>query len=332
MPLVLSNLARVFDASPVATFALDIHHQVTQWNRACEALTGIAREDIVGTRLQWMAFYSEERSVLADLILSKDSAELARLYGGKFKPSELISGAFEATDFFPNFGRTGKWLYFTAAPIYDETDQLVGAIETLQDVSLQHEAEEALRESEEKYKLLSVTDSLTGLFNARHFYEQLSKEVLRANRYSHPLTMLMIDADFFKSVNDTYGHLEGDRVLSKIAAVISETVRSTDIAFRYGGEEFSVLMPEANFESGWMVAERIRAAIEKVNFATMSGAELKVTVSIGMAQLCSKFDSDSLIRRADEASYRAKRNGRNRVEVFEADDRGTVQDPLDYYL
>jgi len=138
-------LSEYFDGHPVATFAIDTRHVITQWNRACEHLLGWNKADMVGTTNQWQAFYARPRPVLADLIVDGEEDELARLYSGKFQQSTLIPGAYEAEDFFPNIGASGHWLHFTAAPLRDKQGRLVGAIETLRDVTERRVAENALR-------------------------------------------------------------------------------------------------------------------------------------------------------------------------------------------
>jgi len=138
-------LSEFFDGHPVATFAIDRQHVVTHWNRACEHLLGWTKADMIGTDHHWQAFYPRARPVLADLILDDQLDQLAQHYGDKFSPCALIPGAYEAEDFFPNIGASGHWLHFTAAPLRDKQGRLVGAIETLRDVTERRVAENALR-------------------------------------------------------------------------------------------------------------------------------------------------------------------------------------------
>lgn len=304
----------VFDGTPVATFVLDRDHRVTHWNRACEVLTGVRVHDILGTNEQWRAFYDHERPVMADIILSgaKESA-VSEFYHGKYRPSALIRGAYEAEDFFPAFGDNGKWLFFTAAPLRDAAGEVIGAIETLQDVTRQKLAEMALKKSEERYRLLSQTDDMTRLYNSRHFYERLSKEVERSTRYGRPLSLLLIDADHFKRVNDTYGHQEGDRVLQTLARTIESCLRGSDSAYRYGGEEFLVLMPESATAGAQVVAERIRQHFSTQEIVTADGQTFRCTISIGVTEFLPGDSPATLVKRADAATYQAKELGRNRV-------------------
>lgn len=140
------GLAQIMDGSPVATFILDRDHRVTYWNRACEELTGVSRASIIGTRNQWRPFYSGKRLVLADLIVDgKTEAEINAHYAGTCRASQTINGAYEAENYFPNFGEDGRWLFFTAAPLRDANGNVAGAIETLQDVSGRVVAETALK-------------------------------------------------------------------------------------------------------------------------------------------------------------------------------------------
>jgi diguanylate cyclase (GGDEF)-like protein len=166
----------------------------------------------------------------------------------------------------------------------------------------------------DKVQRLSITDGLTGLFVHRHFQARLDEEMKRAERYKEPLSLLMLDIDFFKKFNDSYGHLAGDAVLKRVASLVGEHIESADIASRYGGEEFSVILPKQDKAVAAVKAEKIRLAVEQ-DLLRYEGKELKVTVSMGLAA----FPGDAmtkkgLIDKADQALYRAKHEGRNRVE------------------
>ena len=307
-------LAQIVDGSSVATLVIDAAHRVTHWNRACEVMTGTLASHIIGTRMQWKAFYASERPIMADLVLD-DAREDAvdRLYHGRFRHSVLLPGCYEAEDFFPHFGESGRWLFFTAAPLRNAKGEIVGAIETLQDVSERRRAEEALRESEERYRSLSQTDSLTGLYNSRYLHERLPGELERATRYSRPLALLVLDCDNFKSINDRFGHLEGDKVLQNLADAIRHCLRRSDSAYRYGGEEFVVLMPEADAVAAMGLAERLRMLFAEQATMAPSGEKICCTVSIGVSCHRPTDTESTLIRRADDASYVAKMRGKNCV-------------------
>lgn len=170
-----------------------------------------------------------------------------------------------------------------------------------------------LRKKNKELHELSITDSLTGLYNRKHLMETLDKEVARSKRHKHDFVVLVIDIDDFKEYNDTYGHLAGDEVLSRLATVLEESVRSCDYVARYGGEEFILVLPEIGPEDGVKAAERIRKKVVKENFAG-DGETIQVTVSVGVASYPKDGDDpQSIIRHADTALYKAKESGRNRV-------------------
>ncbi len=166
-------------------------------------------------------------------------------------------------------------------------------------------------------KHLSVTDGLTGLYNRRHFESNLEREFLRAKRYKSDLSIAMIDVDFFKKVNDTYGHSCGDYVLKEIAFLINEAFRKTDMIFRYGGEEFVVILTETDCKNAIIPLERLRKNVEENKFR-YENKELKITISIGVTSILENSQTPwELFDLADKALYEAKRNGRNQIKIAE---------------
>jgi diguanylate cyclase (GGDEF)-like protein len=163
---------------------------------------------------------------------------------------------------------------------------------------------------------LAATDSLTGLFNRRHFYELAELEMKRSLRYERPLSVIMADIDFFKKVNDSYGHAVGDLVLREAATILKQNTRETDIVGRYGGEEFVLMLPETNLENALSLAERIRAAVSHIRIPNEK-KDVFITISLGVAEYSMERENlDALLNRSDQALYEAKKTGRNRVCSF----------------
>lgn len=175
------------------------------------------------------------------------------------------------------------------------------------------------RERETAFRTLSLTDALTGAHNRRSVLDHLERELARAQRQGPPLSLLLVDLDFFKRVNDTWGHATGDRVLQAAARALTEAVRDYDIVGRWGGEEFLVVLPETEPAQATQLAERCRARLAALQVRADNGDLVPVTGSFGHVSNAGRLDLpvDTLVRLADEALYRAKQNGRNRIEVAE---------------
>lgn len=170
---------------------------------------------------------------------------------------------------------------------------------------------------ERRAQRLAITDGLTGLYNRRYFEERLDEEIHRSRRYDRPMSIIMIDIDFFKQFNDTCGHLKGDDVLRQLSHILQDHSRETDITARYGGEEFVMILPETSLESSRMLGERIRQAVDK---AVFEGEEQipakKITVSVGVSCLTDDEGGYDALERADRALYKSKQAGKNLVTVL----------------
>ncbi|MDD5101221.1 MAG: PAS domain S-box protein [Syntrophales bacterium] len=181
------------------------------------------------------------------------------------------------------------------------------------DIAERKRIEEQLRESEKRFRELSIIDDLTQLYNSRQFFFQLRMELDRSNRYRQPLTLLLLDLDNFKAFNDAYGHVEGDKVLQRLGRAVKRCLRKTDSAYRYGGEEFTFLLPMTTITDGVVTAERIRTEFKKETFSPAPGRDIHVTVSIGLAQYKAEEEMMAFVNRTDQLMYQAKKNGKDRV-------------------
>ena len=242
--------------------------------------------------------------IITDIIMNgMDGLEMTRIIKDNYD-----------TDIIVITGYTGDYSYeeainkgaddFIFKPVRFE-ELLLRLKRVLRERKLTQERVEILK----KLKELALTDDLTKLYNSRHFYEQLANEINRFNRYQRPLSLLLIDVDHFKEFNDTYGHLEGDKVLHKVAGLIISCLRTMDTAYRYGGEEFTVILPETNCDDAMAVAERINNVVKNELF--IEGIQKDLSVSIGVTQYLSGEPLTDFVRRADQAMYMAKNGGRN---------------------
>jgi len=250
--------------------------------------------------------------------------------------SHILDTGQEETEVYRMRRKDGSeiWVEDHGYYVHDEQGRRIYHEGMLRDITQRKQAEDELRHAKDLLEsahyelqqslsheqLLARTDSLTGLYNRRQFFELAEREFTAAVRYQRPLSILMFDADEFKQVNDIFGHAEGDKALAQIAQIAAAQVRAVDVLARYGGDEFVLLLPQADAQQALLIAERIRA---NVAVATRVGAEQSpfvVTLSIGIADLSHTPADESIervIQRADKALYDAKTEGRNRTKIFD---------------
>ncbi|MBU4565592.1 MAG: diguanylate cyclase [Proteobacteria bacterium] len=287
------RLEFITNTSQDAITLVDSQDRVQFWNLAAERLFGYSRQEAMGRDLHHLVASSEQiPAVVKGLEVFGQTGQgpifegrrevLARRKDGSHFPAEVSASAFSMD---------GHW--YAAGSVRDITEH---------------------KQSEEALKRLANTDGLTGVLNRRRFMELSRQEVARSHRYGGPLSLIMLDVDHFKAVNDSYGHEVGDEVLVSLSQVCRQVLRQVDLFGRVGGEEFMALLPETGLEAAAMVAERLRIALA-AHAVSASKQELRVTISLGVAQLSPETRLSDLMRLADDAMYRAKQNGRNRVEI-----------------
>jgi diguanylate cyclase (GGDEF)-like protein/PAS domain S-box-containing protein len=223
-------------------------------------------------------------------------------------PMNNVFEDYEVEHDFQSIGR--KTMLLNARKIYRETNHVEMILIAIEDITERKKAEEQL-------KLIAFMDGLTGLANRRHFDNTIDLEWRRAMRSAKPISLIIVDVDYFKNYNDLYGHLAGDSCLQKIAHTIRDSLRRAgNFAARYGGEEFAVILPDTDAEGAYLFAESLREKVEHLNIDhTDSRVGKNVTVSLGVSTTVPEKDStyDKLISLADKALYKSKQGGRNRV-------------------
>ncbi len=247
--------------------------------------------------------------VLTDIMMQgMDGLDLTRKIKASFDETDVIvMTGYSAAYSYEEAVQSGASDFIFKPFRLEELDLRIKRV--LREAELKKERNVLLKELEK----LAITDALTGLYNSRHFFTQLKTEIKRYDRYSRALSLLFLDIDFFKKYNDTWGHLEGDKVLMGIGQVISSCMRSMDTAYRYGGEEFAILLPETRLPKACVVGARIKDNISSRVFEPEPGVKQSVTVSIGATELMEGEDFRSFIARTDKALYKSKETGRNKL-------------------
>ncbi|WDP91665.1 MAG: diguanylate cyclase [Desulfobacter sp.] len=295
------QLRLLLEHSPISIAVLDDTYHLSFLNRKLTRTFGWTREE-VASPAQFAPLVIDESDNLEDAF-SKWADALLGEFGSQFGPEEH---AIRCKD------GSARVVEIAATGIGDRI------IILMNDITERKAAEDRLAE-------LAIRDELTGLFNRRHFMAQLTREIERFCRYGLPLSLMLFDVDFFKQVNDTYGHPAGDQVLADLSRLTCRTFRGIDAIFRIGGEEFAVILPETPLADAKTAARRLKTAVAK-NLFHVGDKTLSLTISIGIAMVSDRGgQKDELLKHADEALYLAKNRGRNRIETF--GDRSTLLDP-----
>jgi len=214
---------------------------------------------------------------------------------------------------------TGMWMEISTYPIFDEDGSVTHAIEYTRDITDRKKSEEEKRLLIEKLEYLSNTDGLTGLLNRRALTDSLFYEIDRAKRYNSQMSLILCDIDNFKEINDACGHDAGDQALQTIASTLKTILRKADIAGRYGGDEFMLILPQTSIKGAEKIADKILFAVRNAEMSFTEDKSIRLSLSIGLSSLEADSDTpDSLIKRTDDAMYASKQGGRDRVSTVKS--------------
>lgn len=206
-------------------------------------------------------------------------------------------------------------LHTSKTPLKNKFNEIIGILGISRDMTQEYRYKESLKKSVEKQKSLASIDVLTGINNRRSFYDLADGIMKLGNRVGFVFSLLMIDLDFFKNINDTYGHLIGDEMLIHISKTIKNSIRKSDLFARYGGEEFVLILPDTKLDDAYRIGENIRVKISE-NVMRIAEKEIPISISIGIHQYTNEKSITQVIDKADSALYYAKNHGRNRVEKY----------------
>jgi diguanylate cyclase len=297
--MTLNELTQIFDTVNFGLVVLDRDLKIQYWNRWMAMHSAIPSQQIIGEplfdffpHLSTPGFNKNCKAVLSFGNFAFFSQKLHRFLF-PFKPDSSFGYRFDQMQ-----------QSCTMGPLRSDDHSISGIFLIVQDVT-------ELATYEQKLVEMNTKDALTGIYNRRFLESRLKEECERQRRYAHPLSLLMIDIDFFKKVNDTYGHQAGDLILQSVAAKAASVIRKTDFIARYGGEEFCCLLPETTADAAETVAEHIRIHIEELE-NHFGNNTIKVTISLGISSFIAEDSPETLLKRADDALYQAKHSGRNR--------------------
>ncbi|MCP4671662.1 MAG: diguanylate cyclase [Desulfobacula sp.] len=249
--------------------------------------------------------------VITDIMMQgMDGLELTKKIKAKYDADVMVMTGYSAEYSYEEAVKAGASDFIFKPFKFEELDLRLTRV--LREVEIKKERVKLLT----KLEKLAITDGLTKLYNSRHFFDEIKTEIKRYNRYSRDLSLLILDIDFFKKYNDTWGHLEGDKVLMQIGKTIKSCMRSMDSAYRYGGEEFAILLPETGIEEACVVGTRIQDNISAHIFEPEPGKKQSINVSIGATELVDGEDFTTFIKRADKALYKSKDTGRNKLSYY----------------
>lgn len=303
---------QVMDNIDAGVVILDRSYTVLAWNTFMQAYSGINSDCILGHNLF---------DVVPDLPkewLKNKIASTFKLRMRSFSSWEDRTHVFNFQNFSPISGGTSLMFQnMTLTPLKSLSGEYTHICMTITDVSDIAKSKTHLRESNEQLTHLSMTDRLTQLYNRGHWEGCLQEEFERCRQFQQPATLVMFDIDHFKKVNDTYGHIAGDGVIRTVASLLRRTKRQSDIAGRYGGEEFGVILPNTTAEMGLYFTERLRKRVEK-SYVSVDVRSINVTISLGVSEWNPTMrNHEAWMESADNALYQSKQRGRNQSVIAE---------------
>lgn len=296
----LRQLSLAVEHSPVSIVITDIKGRIEYVNQKFSAITGFTLDDVRGKNPP-DTFGSGETKP------ETRAEHWQTILAGKEWRGEMVNSKKNGALY---------WVAVSISPIIDSNGVITHFVSINEDITARKESEEKIQRLNAGLEQLAMTDYLTSLYNRRYFMQRGVEEVKRTWRNNQPLSLLMLDVDQFKKVNDIHGHEAGDMVLQQIAAALKSSLRETDILGRLGGEEFAILLPNTALGEADLLANRVCHSIAAMPFE-LSGTLLTVTVSIGVVVIDNEMSGiDDMLRNADVAMYRAKRRGGNRVDQY----------------